>query len=223
MIYENLKIELLGDTYKKNPIFSSKILNTKLPVIGLYSKDLKSVIKKYENIDLSTFVLNEFYETNFIFIYINLKHLKTLDKQLDFLFKYSFLIDTWALTDSTYQLLEVKAFDEELKYINTFLNSENEFLIRYGYLLLFNYKKELDLEKVLPLFKDSKYFYVQMVEAWCLAEFYIYYPNEIYRFLKESKLDLNIKLKAISKAIDSFRISSENKENIRFLRRFLKK
>ena len=61
-----------------------------------------------------------------------------------------------------------------------------------------------------------------MVEAWLISIVAVYNFEATYKYLKESKINLKVKLKAISKCRDSFRISDDNKIKLRNLREELK-
>lgn len=221
--FNDLHNDVLSLKNDKNAKFASTILKTKLNVLGLYTKDIKLLIKKYIDIDVSTFNLNESYEINLLYFSIGLKKIKSFDEQVEFLKKNILLIDSWGITDSTYQYLKEVEFFDGLPTIKEFISSDKEFLIRYGYLMLFNYlKDEKYLKEITSLFKNSDYFYVQMVEAWLLSYLFVYFPEKSYEFLVNSKLSKTIKKMTIQKAIDSFRVSVETKDKLKAYRKELK-
>ena len=179
--------------------------------------------KKYIDIDISSFNLNESYEINLLYFSIGLKQIRSFDEQVEFLKKNISLIDSWAITDSTYQYLKEVDFFDALPTIKEFISSDKEFLIRYGYLMLFNYlKDEKYFNEITSLFKNSDYFYVQMVEAWLLSYLFVYFPEKSYKFLVNSKISKTIKKMTIQKAIDSFRVSVETKDKLKAYRKELK-
>lgn len=217
MDYLDLKQSLENCPGKKNPSFSKKVTATELPVYGLYTKDIVALTKEYKDIDLDSFVLDESYEANLIYFSIALRRLKRLDEQVDFILKKAKHIDSWAITDTTYQSLEKLPFEKALPFIKKLLASKEPFAVRYGYLMFFFYKKE-DPKRLFPLFKNHEHYYVKMVEAWVIAELCIYSFDETYAFLKSSSLDPWVKKKAITKAKESFRVSEENKAKLLALR-----
>jgi len=62
-------------------------------------------------------------------------------------------------------------------------------------------------------------YYVNMAAAWLLAEMYIKYPNETLEYLKRSKVNNFTFNKTISKICDSYRVSKEEKERLKKMRR----
>ena len=229
--YKNMiTFEILVDDLKKNSSgqkyidFNKKIVNSKLELMGVKLPVLRKFIKKYKDIDLNTFVPNQYFETNFIYIGVILEKIGSLNEAFKFLFNNKELIDSWAMTDSTYQYIKVSGnLDEDINIIDKFLNTDNEFMIRYGYLLFFNYyKQEKNYESIISRIRSSKYFYVYMVEAWLLSYLMIEFYDDTYNFIKDSKIDLKLKLKAISKCIDSHRLSKSQKDKLKDLRVYLK-
>ncbi len=223
LTYQDLLKDLKEFQDLKYKEFITKILNSNIKVIGICSKDIKFLIKKYQDADLSTFELNKYHEVNFIYITISLKRLKTSEEQIAFIKENIDLIGSWEITDSTYQLIKFKTFYEAYKVMKELVNSKNEFLIRYGYLFMFfYYKEEKYFDRLVKLFKNSTYYYVEMVEGWVLSMLYLYHPKKTFEYLKNSSLSIKIQKIAIQKAIDSYRVSKEDKELIRNYRKTLK-
>lgn len=220
--YKNLlnDINLIS---KINKNFSKKIYNTKYEVIGLSIPSLKSLAKKYSSLNIDEIELDKYFELNYLYIYIGLLQCKSLEEQISFLIKNINHIDSWAITDTTYQLLYKIDFNNSIGLIKSLISFKEEFLIRYGYLYLFNFKKDKkNLNKILKLLKNSKYYYVKMVEAWLICELFIFNQDEMLPYIKESSLDNEIKLKAISKICDSFRVDQNIKNELKKYRVSLK-
>ena len=219
--------ELLNDIEKlKNPKlseFSKNILNTSIEVKGIYSKDVKTLIKKYKDININDFELDKFYELNFLYFAIGLQQKKTLKEQVDFVFENKEHLLSWGITDSTYQYFKVSVFEKSLPTIKLFISQKEEFLIRYGYLFLFKFLKDTTIyDTIFGLFKNSDFFYVKMVEAWILSYLYIYDSKETHHYLLSSNLDLDIKNMAIRKILDSYHVSKDEKEKVKALRTLLR-
>ena len=218
--------ELLNDIEKlKNPKlseFSKNILNTPIEVKGIYSKDVKTLIKKYKDININDFELDKFYELNFLYFAIGLQQKKTLKEQVDFVFENKEHLLSWGITDSTYQYFKVSVFEKTLPTIKLFISQKEEFLIRYGYLLLFKFLKDTTIyDTIFGLFKNSDFFYVKMVEAWILSYLYIYDSKKTYDYLFSSDISFDIKNMAIRKILDSYRVNKEEKEKVKALRTIL--
>lgn len=219
--------ELLNDIEKlKNPKlseFSKNILNTTIEVKGIYSKDVKTLIKKYKDVNINDFELDKFYELNFLYFAIGLQQKKTLNEQVEFVFENKEHLLSWGITDSTYQYFKVSDFEKTLPTIKLFISQKEEFLIRYGYLLLFKFLKDTTIyDTIFGLFKNSDFFYVKMAEAWILSYLYIYDSKKTYDYLFSSDISFDIKNMAIRKILDSYRVNKEEKEKVKALRTILK-
>lgn len=221
-IYKEFTLDLKSKFVCSFNEMQQRILNTKLKTHGTYTKDLVEIIKKYKNIDLNLLNPLASYEENYVYISIGIIQAKTIQNQLDFIIKNAKFIDSWAVTDSSYKYLEFLPFEEELKYVKNLIETDQEFAIRYGYLILLKYIEKENIEIIFSLLKNTEMFYVYMMEAWLLSFIYIKYPVETYSYLESSNIDLKIKLKAISKVIDSYRVSPEEKMKLKDLRAHLK-
>ena len=72
--------------------------------------------------------------------------------------------------------------------------------------------------KILDNIKSDKY-YVQMANAWAISICLIKYYNKALEFLKTTKIDDFTYNKGIQKAIESYRITNEQKDFLRTLKR----
>ena len=72
--------------------------------------------------------------------------------------------------------------------------------------------------QLLPLMHDDEEYYVQMAEAWLIAELTVHEPEMVCNWLSQNDLKYNINGKAIQKICDSFRITDEWKEAFKKLR-----
>ena len=87
-----------------------------------------------------------------------------------------------------------------------------------GLVLGLKFYKDKNILKILDYINKEEEYMVMMAEAWLIATIAITYPNEIYEFLKKTPLS-TLKLKAISKIKESYRISDEMKEKFVSLRK----
>ena len=218
---DDILLDIASNKNKKNPDFLKKVSNTKLNCFGLYSKDLKIYCDKYRYYKFDESILNQYYEINFIYIYNGIRNLTNLLDQISFIFSNYQYIDSWAITDSSYPLLKLPPQEEVIAVIKQLTSHQNSFVKRYGYLIMMKYKKE-DISCFLPLFNNEEDYYVYMAEAWVLSELYIYHPEQIKTFIRESSLPYVCKSKTISKICDSYRVSKIAKQSLKQLRNTLK-
>ena len=179
-------------------------------------KEIKDIAKVFSNISFIDFDLNSIYEVTFLYFYISLKREKELGKQLVFIKNNIKYVDSWGIVDSTFQLLNKPS----LKILEDLTKSKNLFIRRYGYVSMLNYSKNNALtDKIINLLKEDDEYYVNMAEGWVLSYLLIYDFDQTYNFLLNNLNLLSIKKIGIQKAIDSFRVSDENKNKLRELRK----
>ena len=219
LTYNDLLIDLEKLKNEKNILFSKKILNTKLDLFGLKTKQVLEVAKKYKDIDVSTFELDKYYEVNYLYFYIYLKKNKNIDDQINFLVANRSHLENWAIVDGTSKLL----VDFKLNDSKKFLKFNDEFIVRYPYICMLKFTKNLqNINEIFSYLKNDDRYYVKMGEGWLLSYCFINHFDETYKYYENTTIDKSILLIGIQKAIDSFRVSEENKLKLKELRRTLR-
>ena len=61
-------------------------------------------------------------------------------------------------------------------------------------------------------------YYVMMGAAWLLSVLYLTDKAAVLDYVKDGSIDIDTRLKTISKILDSFRVSKEEKQYLRILR-----
>jgi len=98
------------------------------------------------------------------------------------------------------------------------INSKYVYDRRFAYVFAIKFVKFPEIPGVFRLIRQNEDYMVMMAEAWFLATAAIYFPDEVYAYLKD--LDDNVlKRKTISKMCESFRIREEDKERAKQLRK----
>lgn len=212
-------VEELKEASKKDKPFFNNIYNSKYLSLGTSIIDIKKIAKKYINYDHQNLKL-EYIELIIYYFYINLMKNKTdVNSQIQFIFNNYQYLDSWVVVDTTYQQLINISFDN----IKMLLNSNHEFVIRYGIVAMLPLIKDNNnLNTIFSLLKNSDYYYVNMATGWLISYGFIYHFEEIYQYCLNSNLDINILKIAIQKGIDSFRVSNENKTKLKELRSKIK-
>ncbi len=131
-------------------------------------------------------------------------------------------IDNWATCDS----LSPTAFKKEpqrlLPAIEGWLHSSQTYIIRFAIGMLMRYFLDADfqpqyLDRVAQV-KQTDY-YVQMMAAWYFATALAKQYSQTLPYFQQQRLDIWVQNKAIQKALESKRITSEQKEMLRTLKR----
>ena len=225
----NVEKELFNIQDKKYQEFQKKlcpgienIIGIRVPVLRNYAKqllkdnDFKTLMKcisdnYYEEIMLQGMLIGEAKEEfNIIIKYIE-----------NFIPK----IDNWATCDTFCAGLKITKKNKEKmwNFLQRYLKSKKEFEVRFGIVMILDYFiDEKYLKKDFDIFNNIKVdkYYVQMAVAWAISICLVkYYDKTIKYLLKEADLDDFTYNKSIQKAIESYRITKEQKNFLRKIKK----
>ena len=128
------------------------------------------------------------------------------------------LFSDWWHTDQIISYVADLDFDVALGYSKNYIQSEDPFIRRWGYVLFISKLCKGHASQLLPLMYDDEHYYVQMAQAWLIAELAVHEPEAVYAWFKKKDLKYSINGKAIQKICDSFRISDDWKAEFKTLR-----
>lgn len=229
----NLKEKLLGMAdveYKKfNQSLckdtTKKIIGIRIPELRKIAKEIskKEDVRKYIEQELS--YNQEYFEEvlilGFVIGYIKLE----INEKLIYIEKFIPKIDSWEISDTFIPTLKInkKDLDVVWNFIKPYIKSEEEFYIRFAVIMMLDYyvidDYVDDVIKNLDTIKTEKY-YARMAIAWCIAEIGIKYNEKAISYLKaKNNLDDFTYNKSLQKMIESYRISNEQKEILKEMKR----
>ena len=193
-------------------------------VIGVRTPVLRKFAKEYaksgETEQFMRELPHKYYEENNLHMML-IGQIKDYAECISELEKFLPYIDNWATCD----LLAVRTVKNHLnsyiKKIDRWLESEHIYTIRFGINMLMRYylEEEFKLEypgKVAAI--RSEEYYVNMARAWYFATALAKKYDQVLPFLEEQKMDVWTHNKTIQKAIESYRITPEQKEYLRTLK-----
>ncbi|QKF65410.1 DNA alkylation repair protein [Campylobacter corcagiensis] len=197
--------------------FQNKLIKTDMKILGIRTPVLRKFAKKVENLEFLKAKKREIYELNlleaFVLSSINLEF-KT---KLEIYNKFIKRVDNWALIDA----VKFKEFDRNMLFgeIKIWLISKDEFIKRAGYVnLLYHFVDERWLDFIFSIKDNNLAYYDTMGHAWLISECMARYPSKTFEFLKDRNLKEKTFKKAVSKSLDSFRVSEIYKQKLKGLR-----
>lgn len=196
------------------------IIGVQVPKLRRIAKELtKEKYIKYLELDDITF-----YEEKVIQgLLIGISKISIEETKM-YLEKFIPQIDSWAVCDTVCSSLKItNKYQEEMwQFLEKYINSNKEFEIRFAIVMYLEYylnDKYIDkVIKNINKVKSDKY-YVQMAIAWLLSVSYIKQKEKTLEYIKDNNLDDFTYNKALQKIIESYRVSKEEKENIRAMKR----
>ena len=131
-------------------------------------------------------------------------------------------VNNWATCDLPAPKAFAKHKDELLPEIGSWIASDETYTIRYGIGMLMTFYLDEDFRpEYLKMVADveSEEYYVNMMIAWYFATALAKQWDATIPYLKERKLPEWVYRKTIQKAIESYRITPEQKVYLKTLRK----
>lgn len=206
--------------------FHAKLIPTmeKEKIIGVRTPALRGFAKKFGKTEESKLFIkklpHQYYEENNLHGLL-IEQIKDYDECLVELKRFLPYIDNWATCDMLALRLVKKHLDVFVEEIYKFMESEHTYIIRFGISMLMKYYLEDEFkieypDKVADIYSEE--YYVNMMRAWYFATALAKQYEQIIPFVEKKRLDVWTHNKTIQKAIESYRITDEQKTYLRTLK-----
>ncbi len=193
-------------------------------IIGVRTPALRKLAKEFsatpEAAEFMKALPHRYYEENNVHAFL-LETIHDYDEAVLRLEEFLPYIDNWATCDSLSPKVFSKHLPELLERIRKWLLSEHVYTVRFGLgMLMRHYLDEHFRPEYLSLASSvkSEEYYVKMMIAWYFATALAKQYEATLPYFKEQRLEKWTHNKAIQKAVESFRISPEQKELLRTLK-----
>lgn len=214
-------LDILNGYAEKNfADFQRRLIFTKYEIIGVRTPTLHRLAKEFFS-DFETIFAypNEYYEV--VAIKLFQAAMLPYEDFLRHLYSFVDLMDNWALCDGFKAKCIKNRKDEYLSALQDLFTRGGEYEQRYPLVVLLTEYVE---KKYLPQIEgflrraDTSCYYVHMAAAWLIAEVLVKEYEAGIRLLKQGVTDAKTHNKAIQKAIESYRLTNEQKEFLRSLK-----
>lgn len=194
-------------------------------IIGVRTPALRQLAKELaKREDISEFLSDlphKFFEENQLhaFILSGMKDVESCIRLVDEFLPY---VDNWATCDQMSPKVFKKHKQLLLEYVDKWIRSEHTYVKRFAIGMLMEHFLDEDF-KTSYLTKVSKIrseeYYVNMMIAWYFATALAKQYEDTLPFIEKQKLDKWTHNKSIQKAVESYRITPEQKEYLKKLKR----
>ena len=232
LLYNEIKQQLIDKSDEKLANFSLKLCpDTKKKVLGIKIPVLRKMAKEIAKNNFGDIIeeLND-QEPEYIEEAV-LQGLIIGYAKIDFKDKLNLIsnfipkIDSWMITDTVCSTL--KAPKDDLKmlwdWIQPYAKSKKEFEVRFAVIMILdNFIIQEYVDDVIALLDSIKNreYYAEMAIAWALAEIGIKFNDKAMKYLKgKNNLDDFTYNKTLQKMIESYRISDEQKVELKNMKR----
>lgn len=206
--------------------FQAKLIPNVNPqtIIGVRTPKLKKLAKEIIKENNYESFLEElphkYYEENQLHMFI-ISAIKDYDECLKRFNEFLPYVDNWATCDQSSPKVFKKNSDKIINEIKVWIKSKETYTIRFGINMLMRIFLDDDFdEKYLEMVSKvkSKEYYVNMMIAWYFATALAKQYDDTISYIENKVLDTWTHNKTIAKAIESYRITNEQKEYLRTLK-----
>lgn len=208
--------------YAEQPFadFQRRLIFTRKKILGVRTPILRKLAKQYasETESILSFP-NDCYEV--VFIKLTLVSQLPYKQFIQHLYACISWMDNWALCDSFKAKCIRKHKREFLPILQAAFTQGGEYYQRYPLVVLLSEyveKEYLPDAEALIAKADTSYYYVYMAVAWLIAEILVKEYDFGVKLLKKGITDVKTHNKAIQKAIESYRLTKEQKDFLRSLK-----
>lgn len=221
--------QLAEEDYKK---FNQKLLPGIDRVLGVRVPDLKRLAKTLAKNDAISYLdaAAEKLTTDAFHEELQLQGLVIGYAKIDpeervrYLDEFVPKIQSWAVCDTCVMNMKFMEKDRSFwySYIRKYEGSREEYELRFLVVsLLAHFITEDYIDDILVLFDRIRHdgYYVKMAIAWAVSVCYVKFPEKTRAFLEENSMDDFTQNKSIQKIRESYRVSKEEKDALRSLKR----
>ena len=227
MIAEDIRTELFRLQDMKYRDFQSKLIPTVKAdtVIGVRTPELrryaKTLIKNEHISEFLDALPHQYFDENQLHAFI-ISDIRDYEQCLNEVIRFLPFVDNWATCDQ----MSPKAFKKHrmklLEQIKVWLQSDKPYTVRFGIKMLMEHFLDEDYDPAYPEMVSrirSEEYYVNMMTAWYFAAALAKQYDLILPYIENQRLDTWTHNKAIQKSVESYRITPEQKEYLKSLRK----
>ena len=223
----NIQKRLLELSDEKNADFSAKLtpgidrekfLGVRIPASRKLAKE---IIKGNEHKDFLNSLPHKYYDENILHS-ILISEIKDYDECIKYVDEFLPYVDNWAVCDT----MSPKAFKNKherlMNDILRWVDSDQTYSIRFGLKILMAHFLDNDFKKEyleIPAKIKSDEYYINMMIAWFYATALAKQWDSTIAYIENGILDKWVHNKAIQKARESYRITAEQKEYLKSLKK----
>ena len=193
------------------------IIGVRTPTLRAYAK----VLRKHPDVmDFLQDLPHQYFDENQIHAFI-ISEIKSYDACIREVNRFLPYVDNWATCDQMSPKVFSKYREELLPEIRKWTGSDHTYTIRFGIGMLMEHFLKEAFDPAYPEMVAavrSEEYYINMMIAWYFATALAFQYEEVLPYLEEQRLDAWTHNKTIQKAIESYRITDEQKAYLRTLK-----
>ena len=196
---------------------STTIIGVRTPELRRYAKEL---VKQKDIQNFLSFLPHQYFEENQLHAFI-ISEIKDNKQCLEELNRFLPFVDNWATCDQLSPKVFKKNRSELIDQIKQWVCSDKTYMVRFGIGMLLEHFLDDDFDSIyLEMVSkiSSTEYYIRMMIAWYFATALAKQYTKALPYIEEQRLDIWTHNKTIQKAVESRRITLEQKEYLRRLK-----
>ncbi|MBR5421226.1 MAG: DNA alkylation repair protein [Lachnospiraceae bacterium] len=196
---------------------SKKMIGVRTPELRKYAKEL---LKKEELQSFLNELPHSYFDEDQLHAFI-ISGMKDYEKCMEELERFLPYVNNWATCDQMSPKVFKKHKKELAEKIKIWIHSDETYTIRFGIGMLMEHFLDEDFDPAYPemvtLLRSDEY-YVNMMIAWYFATALAKQYDKALPYMEKHRLDDWTHNKAIQKAVESYRITEEQKKYLKSLK-----
>ena len=209
--YRNFHSKLMPNVCK------DKIIGVRVPQLRKFAKELNKSELKAEFLNT---LPHKYYEEDNLHAFL-IEQIKDYDECIFALDKFLLFVDNWATCDMMTPKVLGTNTEKLYEKIEEWAKSEHIYTVRFAIVTLMKFFMNERLDKkhlnLLLSIKSDEY-YINMAIAWYIATALASRWDIVIPYIEKQKFDKWVHNKAIQKAVESYRITKEQKEYLKTLK-----
>ena len=192
----------------------SKVIGIPIPILRKYAKSLENFEPFLKELP------HKYFEENNLHAFL-IEREQDFDRCIEKIDAFLPHIDNWATCDSMKPKVLKKEPKKLLEHIKKWISWTDVYAVRYAINLLMSFYLDKNFNKSylkMVAKVETEEYYINMMRAWYFATALAKQYDKTLPYIEKNMLDLWTHNKTIQKAVESFRISKEQKKYLKTLK-----
>ena len=198
-----------------------KVIGVRIPQLRKYASSFLKISSREEVEEFMQTLPHQYYEEDNLHAFI-IEKIKDYEECINALNAFLPYIDNWATCDMMNPKVLKKESERLLEQVKVWLKAKETYVVRFAMGCLMNYYlDEYFTEECANMVAEvqSDEYYIRMMQAWYFATALAKQYDAVLPYLLEHKLSMWVHNKTIQKAVESYRITTEQKDYLKTLKR----
>ena len=199
----------------------AKVIGVRIPQLRKYASSFLKLSSREEINEFMHTLPHQYYEEDNLHAFI-IEKIKDYEECINALNAFLPYVDNWATCDMMNPKVLKKEPERLLEQVKVWMKAKETYVVRFAMGCLMNYYLEENFTTEcadLVAEVQSEEYYIQMMQAWYFATALAKQYDAVLPYLLEHRLSMWVHNKTIQKAVESYRITTEQKDYLKTLKR----